>query len=174
MKKKKENEQPARPGDPGELVAALQAAQRQILLLENQIDEYKWLEESLRKRTKDLNERVKELECLYAVGTSLPKANNLAEVLLGVCETLPKGFQFPSSTWVSLEVYGQKFSTKGFRPSVYKVEREIKVRGETVGALVVNVGPAFDSYHKSAILPEEERLVEMVSSVLGKLVESRI
>lgn len=161
-------------GDTGELVAALQAAQRQILALENKLDEYRWLEDSLRRRTKDLNERVKELECMYAVGTSLPKANNLAELLLSVCETLPKGFQFPASSWVSLEVYGQKFLSRGFKPSIYRIEREIKVRGEKVGTIGVSVGPVFDKYHKSATLPEEERLVEMVAALLGKLVENRM
>lgn len=170
--KKKKPEEPAH--NTGELVAALQAAQRQILSLESQVDEYRWLEESLRKRTKELNERVKELECLYAVGTSLPSANNLAELLLSVCQTLPKGFQFPATTWVSLEVFGQKFATPGFKPSVHRVERAIKARGETVGEVSVSIGPVFDRYHKAAVLPEEERLVEMVAALIGKLVESKV
>ncbi|MGD9643145.1 MAG: hypothetical protein AB7V08_10445 [Elusimicrobiales bacterium] len=161
-------------GNTGELVNALQAAQRQILSLENQLDEYRWLEDSLRRRTKDLNERVKELECLYAVSSSLPKANNLAELLLSVCETLPKGFQFPASSWVSIEVYGQKFATRGFRPSVHRIARDIQARGETVGAVGVCIGPVFDRDHKNAVLPEEERLVEMVAAMIGKLVESKL
>lgn len=159
--------------DTGELVSALQAAQRQILTLENKLDEYKWLEESLRKRTKDLNERVKELECLYAVGNLLPGTRNLAELFLSVCESLPKGFQFPASSWVSIEVYGQKFTTQGFKPSVHRIARDIKARGETVGVVSVCIGPVFDSYHKTAVLPEEERLVEMVSALIGKLVENK-
>jgi len=168
---KKNEEQPEQ--NAGELVNALQAAQRQILSLENQLDEYRWLEESLRKRTKELNERVKELECLYAV-SSLPSANNLAELLLGVCQTLPKGFQFPATSWVALEVYGQKFSTQGFRPSVHRVSREIKARGEAVGTISVHIGPVFDKYHKNAVLPEEERLVEMVAALIGKLLDSKL
>ena len=161
-------------GNTGELVNALQSAQRQILSLENQLDEYRWLEESLRKRTKDLNERVKELECLYAVSSSLPKANNLAELLLSVCETLPKGFQFPASSWVSIQVYGQKFATRGFRPSVHRIARDIQARGETVGGVSVCIGPVFDRDHKNAVLPEEERLVEMVAAMIGKLLESKL
>jgi len=161
-------------GNTGELVNALQSAQRQILSLENQLDEYRWLEESLRKRTKDLNERVKELECLYAVSNSLPSANNLAELLLSVCETLPKGFQFPASSWVSIQVYGQKFATRGFRPSVHRIARDIQARGETVGGVSVCIGPVFDRDHKNAVLPEEERLVEMVAAMIGKLLESKL
>ncbi|HCC48489.1 MAG TPA: hypothetical protein DEQ38_10315 [Elusimicrobia bacterium] len=161
-------------GNTGELVNALQSANRQILSLENQLDEYRWLEESLRKRTKDLNERVKELECLYAVSNSLPSANNLAELLLSVCETLPKGFQFPASSWVSIEVYRQKFTTRGFRPSVHRITRDIKTRGETVGGVSVCIGPVYDRDHKHAVLPEEERLVEMVAAMIGKLLESKL
>lgn len=159
--------------DTGELVAALQAAQRQILSLENKLDEYKWLEESLRKRTKDLNERVKELECLYAVSNSLPAAHNLAELLLGVCESLPRGFQFPAATWASLEVFGQKFTSSGFKTTAYRVSRDIVARKETVGKIEVFVGPVFDRYHNTAILPEETRLLEMVAALVSQLVESR-
>lgn len=158
----------------GEMAAALQAAQRQILLLENQLDEYRWLEESLRKRTKELNERVKELECLYAVGSSLPRANNLMELLLSICETLPKGFQFPASSWVSIEVYGQTFTTRGFRPSAHKISRELKVRDAAIGSITVCIGPALDDYHKAAILPEEEKLVEMMAALIGQLVNTKL
>lgn len=171
----KKTKRPASPRiEAGDLQAALQAAQRQILSLENQLDEYRWLEESLRKRTKELNERVKELECLYAVSSSLPRANNLAQLLLSVCESLPKGFQFPSRSWASVEVYGQKFSTPGLKPAAHKVSRDITVRGESVGAISVGVSPVFDRYHRLAVLPEEERLLEMVAALVGKLVENKL
>ncbi|MHB0997206.1 MAG: hypothetical protein ACYC2I_12625 [Elusimicrobiales bacterium] len=160
--------------DTGELIAALQDAQRQIISLENKLDEYKWLEESLRKRTKDLNERVKELECLYAVGNSLPAAHNLAELLLGVCESLPKGFQFPPSTWVSLEVFGQKIASRGFKSSAHRISRDILVRKEPVGKIEVCVKPRLDRYHKTAILPQENRLVEMVAALIGKMLENKV
>ena len=42
--------------DTAALVAALQAAQQEILSFENKLDEYKWLEDCLIKRTKELNE----------------------------------------------------------------------------------------------------------------------
>lgn len=170
----KNNKQEPDPADVGELVAALQAAQRQIISLENKVDEYKWLEESLRKRTKDLNERVKELECLYAVSNSLPAAHNLAELLLSVCESLPKGFQFPPFTWISLDVFGQRFASRGFKTSPYHISRDIVSRQETVGKIEVFVEPRPDRYHKTPILPEENRLVEMVAALIGKMVENKI
>jgi len=127
----------------------------------------------LRKRTKDLNERVKELECLYAVGNLLPGTRNLAELFLSVCESLPKGFQFPQSTWVSLEVFGQKFASHGFKSSEHQLSRDILSRGQKVGTITVHIGPALDKYHKVAILPEEDRLVGMVAGLIGKMVESK-
>lgn len=158
----------------GELVAALQAAQLQIISLESRLDEYEWLEESLRKRTRELNERVKELECLYRVGTAMPATQNLAEFLLGICENLPKGFQSPGNTWVSLRVFEQKFSTPGIKTSVHRISRDILVRGERAGELAVSVGPVLDRYHKAAIMPEEERLVEMVAALIGEMVENKV
>ena len=158
----------------GELVAALQAAQLQIISLESRLDEYEWLEESLRKRTRELNERVKELECLYTVGTSLPASQNLAEFLLGICESLPKGFQFPGSTWVSLRVYEHQFSTPGIRTSGHRISRDILVRGARAGEIAVNVKPVLDRGQRAAILPEEERLLGMVAALIGKMVENKV
>lgn len=170
----KKNKPVPEPLNTGELVAALQDAQRQIFSLESKLDEYKWLEESLRKRTKDLNERVKELECLYAVSNSLPAAHNLAELLLSVCESLPKGFQFPPTTWVSLEVFGQKFTSRGFKSAANHISRDILARKEAVGKIEVHIEPRLDRYHKTAILPEENRLVEMVAALIGKMVENKV
>ena len=115
--------------DTADLAAALQAAQQEILSLENKLDEYKWLEDCLVKRTKELNERAKELECLYAVGKSLPGPESLGEFFRAVCETLPKGFQFPGSTWVSLKILGHKFSSRGFKPSGHSISCDILARG---------------------------------------------
>jgi hypothetical protein len=137
-------------------------------------DEYRWLEESLRKRTRELNERVKELECLYAVGRSLPRAQSLAELLLGVCESLPRGFQYPAATRALVEVYGQRFHLPGFKAAGARAARDIVVRGEAVGALSVHVEPPRGREGPPAVLPEEERLLEMVAALLGRLVEEKV
>ncbi|MBU2574256.1 MAG: hypothetical protein KKH28_09290 [Elusimicrobia bacterium] len=160
--------------DLNELTISLQAAHHQILSLENKLDEFKWLEESLRKRTKELGERVKELECLYAVGNSLPGTKDLVELFQIVCESIPKGFQFPGTTWVSLEMFGQKFSSRGFKDSEHQISCDILVRGKQVGRIIVSVVPVFDRHHKTAILPEETRLLQMIAILTGKIVENKV
>lgn len=159
--------------DRAALVAALQAAQQEILCLENKLAEYKWLEDCLVKRTKELNERAKELECLYAVGKSLPGTESLAEFFRAVCESLPKGFQFPGSTWVSLQILSHEFSSRGFKLSEHSITCDVLARGKPVGNLIICVEPAFDRYHKTAVLPEETRLAGMVAALIGKMVENK-
>lgn len=173
MKKKRKAGKGGGALDAGELAAALQEAHRQVRGLEARLDEYKWLEDSLRRRTRELNERVKELECLYAVGRSLPRAQSLADLLLGVCESLPRGFQFPSATWAAVEIYGQRFHSPGFRPGRCRAQRGVLVRGETVGSVAVCVEPPRGS-GGPAVLPEEERLLEMVAALVGRLVEEKV
>jgi len=51
---KKNRSEEAAP-EQAELAIALQAAHQQILVLENRLDEFKWLEDSLRRRTKELS-----------------------------------------------------------------------------------------------------------------------
>jgi len=48
-------------------------AHGEVLTLQAKVAEYKWLEDAIRRRTRELSERVKELTCLYAVSSCLTR-----------------------------------------------------------------------------------------------------
>ena len=74
---------------------------------------------------------------------------------------------------MSLQILGHKFSSRGFKPSRHSITCDILARGKPVGNLIICVEPALDQYHKTAILPEENRLVGMVAALIGKMVENK-
>ena len=157
-----------------ELSEALMTAHMQIGSLENQLAEYKWLEESLRRRTKELNERTKELQCLSAICERLSAARNTAESAAAVCELLPAGFQFPQGTWVNIEVGGEQFFSRGFKRSKNNISCAIRARGEAIGAVSVHVSPVLDQYHNTAILREECLLLETTAALFGKMLAGKL
>ena len=154
------------------LELALQSAHQQISSLQNQLAESKWLEESLRTRTKDMNERSKELQCIYSICRALANEQNLAELSTKICTLLPKGFQFPLATWVKVEVCGQQFCSRGFQLSEYSLACDIRLRGKMAGKISIYVRPVFDQYHKTPVLQAESILLETVAILIGNMLEN--
>ncbi|UCG63551.1 MAG: LuxR family transcriptional regulator, partial [Deltaproteobacteria bacterium] len=67
-------------------------------------------EEILRKRTRDLGERVKELNCLYGISKLLEKPSiSLGEILQGVVDLIPPAWQYPEITCATVSLHDQIF-----------------------------------------------------------------
>ena len=156
-----------------ELLTALREAQKEILDLHAQLAEYRWLEEALRKRTRELSERVKELDCLYSISDSLRHPEvSLEQVLDDIVNTVPKGYQCPARTWTRLTVAGQVFCSRHFRETSYCQSADIHVLRTQVGTIQVFVPPP-DSADVPTFLPEEDSLLEVVAVWIGEIIEHR-
>jgi nitrate/nitrite-specific signal transduction histidine kinase len=155
-----------------ELLAALRDAHKDIMDLQNQVAEYRWIEEALRKRTRELSERVKELDCLYSISDSLRQNKpSLEQVLDDIVNIIPKGYQNPALTSTRLTVAGQVFCSKYFRKTPYQRSADIQVQGVHVGIIQVFVSPSPDSADSSLFLPEEESLLKVLSVLIGEIIE---
>ena len=156
----------------GELVDALREAHQEVLDLQFQLAEYEWLESALRMRTNELNERVKELECVYSISHCLWHRNiSLSEMLQDVVNVLPKGYQNPERTWAGLEVSGESFCSYNFRTTPDFHSADIIIHGRRAGTLGVYVLPRPNTAKKTYILPMERALLQIVALWVGKTVE---
>jgi nitrate/nitrite-specific signal transduction histidine kinase len=64
----------------------------------------------------DLQERAKELNCLYKIEELLNNADaELSELFAGVIEIIPAGWQFPEICQVKIEYEDQVYISTGFR-----------------------------------------------------------
>ena len=92
------------------LLQSLKDAHEENLVLRAKLLEYQWLEESLRQRTRELNERMKELDCLYTVSSSLLDHHMPFErVLAMIVKDIPRGWQYPKATGVRLVFNGREY-----------------------------------------------------------------
>jgi len=70
-------------------------------------------EEVLREQTRGLDERVKELNCLYGISALVEKPGiSLAEILQGTVDLVPPAWQYPEITGARVVLEGQEFRTK--------------------------------------------------------------
>jgi hypothetical protein len=157
-----------------ELLDALYEAHQQVLELQAQRKEYRWLEEALRRRTQELSERVKELDCLYFISDCILNHNSdLVELLRRIVAFLPRGFQSPEQTWVSLSILGQTFQSPGFRQTAYLRDAKILTSRRQIGRLQICVSPLSHAREIPLFLREEIALVNTVSQWIGAIVGLR-
>jgi len=168
----KSKEQKIREMTPGELADALREAHQEILDLQFELSEYEWLEFALRKRTRELSERVKELECLHSISQSLCRRNiSLSEMLQDIINTLPKGYQNPERTWAYLEVSGESFYSHQFQATPDSHSADIIIHGRRAGTLRVCFLPKPNTGDERLILPMERALLQSVALLIGQTVE---
>lgn len=156
----------------GELADALREAHQEILDLQFELAEYKWVESALRSRTSELSERVKELECLYSISQFLcQRSTSLSEMLQDIVNTLPKGYQNPERTWACLEVSGKSFYSNQFQTTPDSHSADIIIHGRQAGTIRVCVLPKPNTGDEPVILPMERKLLQSVALWIGKTVE---
>lgn len=132
------------------------------------------IEAELHRQTHQLNERVKELKCLYALSKLLEKRNcSLNEILRQAVALLPASWQYPDSTCAHLTIGDQEFRTDFFVKTPWRQAVEIKSSGKPVGLVEVFYVEEKPELDEGPFLKEERRLLEMVAERIGGIVEHK-
>ncbi len=122
-----------------------------------------------------LQERAKELSCLYRVDEILAAAPEapLEQVFGSVVEALPPGWQYPQVCEARLELRGQVFATAAFEDSPWEQAANVVVQGERVGRLSVVYRKPMPAADEGPFLKEERKLIDTVADRLAQFVLHR-
>ena len=100
--------------------------------------ELKKRDRALKARSHDLDKRIRELNCLYAISELRENTDiSLDELLQGVADLIPPSTGNPESTCARIILGYQEFKTKNFRETPWKASFGIQVHGEWAGTLEV-------------------------------------
>lgn len=155
-----------------EMIAALKEANEQIQHLENRIAEYKWLEEALRKRTFELSERTKELDCLYEIASKMSNPSAPLQTLLAdIVDAMPRGWKYPKSTCVRLKLRNYEYHTSNFSESRLKQTTFLYKGNKRIGVLEVGLLPSPIHDKHQPFLPQEKQLLDVIAIWIGVTVE---
>ncbi len=135
-------------------------------------EEHKKANIELQKRTRDLNERVKDLNCLYSIDeiTTLP-AVTIGEVFEETLDIIRKGWQYPGITGVKI-TYGEDiFKTGNFEKTKRMLETDLVVDDIITGKIeVCYLEKKPDSYQGP--FPEEEiHLLQRIANSLANFIK---
>lgn len=115
-----------------------------------------------------LQERAKELNCLYEVEQALNRPDlPLEEAFSKVVEAIPPGWQYPDICAARIEYGGRGFSSADFRTTEWELCADITVQEEAVGRIRVCYLEERPREDSGPFLREEERLVSTIAERLG-------
>ena len=127
----------------------------------------------LQERERALNERIKELDCLYDIARlKLQHDTQTNEVLQQIVDRLPGGLQRPGLASACIEFADQRFTSSGFAASDHRIEAAFTAPDDSQGRIHV-VYSETGTEAAPAFLPEEHELVATVAGHVETFLQRR-
>jgi len=136
--------------------------------------EHRRLERELGNRTRELEERVKELNCLYSISRLLERKDiSLNEILQKIIDIVPLSLRCPENTCVRIVLDGKTIETRNFVESPWKLGCDIIVHGNRIGSLEIFCLKEEAGRCGEHFLKEEEHLIRAVTELMGRIIEQK-
>jgi pyruvate, water dikinase len=121
-----------------------------------------------------LQERAKELNCLYQVGELLNHSERpLDDIFRAITEVLPPGWQYPSECQARIIFEGRTIQAPDFHPTAWVQKARIVVQGEILGSVEVSYRREMPRCDEGPFLKEERRLIETIAERIANAVTQR-
>lgn len=128
--------------------------------------------DALKKTAHDLDERVKELNCLYGISKIVEKEDiTLDKILQGTVELVPITWQYPEITCARIIFEQQEYRTANFSESKWLLTQEIIVSGEKAGIIEVYYTEKKPDIDEGPFLKHERILINAIAERLGRIIE---
>lgn len=123
---------------------------------------------------RDLQERAKELNCLYTVEELASNPDlSLTQVFRGVIKAIPPGWQYPDICKARILYDGESYDADGFKQSPWCQRAALCVQGEPVGTLEVYYIEDMPLADEGPFLKEERRLISIIAERLASCITHR-
>jgi hypothetical protein len=117
---------------------------------------------------RELQERAKELNCLYRVDEILNRPDlALPEGLKAIIGVLPAGWQYPEICQAQVILDERVYAPPGFRPTRWGLSAPIVSEGETIGLVAISYTEARPELDEGPFLKEERRLINAIAERIG-------
>ena len=145
---------------------------QEIICVGNDITDHKEAERQLEETTRQLKERVKELDCLYAISRLRDRTDfSLDDTLQAIVDLIPPSWQHPNLACARISLEGYVICTENFRRTEWCLNREIRVGGQKAAELEICYLQPPAENEDAVFLVEEERLLDAIAERIGKIIE---
>lgn len=139
---------------------------------EERLQQYKEsLEETVRERTTSLNERVKELRCLYGIShLAETKDITLEKVFYKTISLILQSWRYPEITCARLVFNEETFLSENFRETDWRLAADIIVTGKREGIMEVFYLEEKPIDFEGPFSREERNLIDTIADTLSGVV----
>jgi len=140
----------------------------------NDISEQKRHEEELKELTSDLNQKIKQLNCLYDISdiTGIPGIT-YSEIFTKALDILPIGLKYSHDACVEILFENQRFYSKDYKETKWSYSAPIKVTNKKLGVLKVCYLSEKPIVSKDVFHFNEKILIKNIAEKLGQIIESK-
>lgn len=128
------------------------------------------------KKTSDniiwlLQERVKELNCLYEIEELMNKPDvDLEDVCNGIIAVIPLGWKHPEICVVKIIIEDKEYSSVAFKETPWMQSSKILVHGKSIGRISVYYTEEMPKEDEGPFLKEETKLLQTIVDRLGHFI----
>lgn len=127
-----------------------------------------------RRSRSALQERVKELSCLYSIARVVEEAGNDVPNALGrITALLPQAWQYPEIAVARITLDAEEHKTAEFDDTVSRQSSDILVDGVQRGAVEIGYLEVTPHVVGNPFLKEEQHLIEAIAREVGEFVETQ-
>src|SRR5208283_2305392 len=113
------------------------------------------LEIAFQTQARDLEYRIKELQCLFSIARLAERFDlSLEQVLQDAVDLIPPACRHPEKTRARLMLENREVTSKDFRESSWKQLAEVEARGKRIGRLEAHYLEKTDDVQSSPFLAE--------------------
>ncbi len=125
-----------------------------------------------KEREHQLQERVKELNCLQQLSQLIETQNTTEKILAEMPTLLKASWQYPEITEVKITFQNRTYQTKNFKESKWQQKTDIVVNSSARGQIQI-VYLENPTTYKNPFLEEEYTLLRIVGERLGHFIEQK-
>jgi PAS domain S-box-containing protein len=142
--------------------------------LNHEINKRRKAEKDLKKSMGALDERVKELNCLFEISRLVERRKlTLDEILQGIVDLVPPAWHYPDMTCAKISLNGGTFKSHNFLETNWQLVSDIIVHNVPSGKLVVGFLDQRPGNDDSPFLKEEGILLNVIAERVGRIIERR-
>jgi len=136
--------------------------------------ELEQMELTFKQQAHKLQERIKEINCLYGISKILEQTDlSLENTFQQVVDLIPPSWQYPEITCAQLLINDQSFRTENYKTTFWKQQAKIIAYGEPMGILTVCYLEKRPEQEEGPFLAEERSLINAVAELLGRTSERK-
>ncbi|MHC4464602.1 MAG: ATP-binding protein [Planctomycetota bacterium] len=148
----------------------LQAREQQLRAANKQLRANK---DQLYRFAHDLEERFKDLNCMYGVARSIRRHETLEEVFRDVTELIPRNWHYPGIARAKIRFDGEEHILEPFEETPWKQAGDIVVGGKKRGSVEVYYLEERPVLDEGPFLKEDRELINGIARALSEAAERK-